>query len=199
MLRKQQRRKAALKATEKDLNVKLSNQANGITHLQLSHLHTCSFSSSLTPYAIIDIPNLNRMDRSNQHSQHLQNHQVKQEHHLIQHHQHQQQQLQHNHHLNLHKHLQIQRQQNQYHHHHKTSNQINNSRPNLNADTELARRNGFATPSGLSTSAYDMPSSSGVPSPLTVCSPITPKRDSKLHISSLVTSPENDIDFHRSS
>lgn len=61
------------------------------------------------------------------------------------------------------------------------------------SDVDLSVRTECATPSGLS-SAFDLPLSSGVPSPLTASSPITPKRDAKLQISSLVTSPENDND-----
>lgn len=57
------------------------------------------------------------------------------------------------------------------------------------SDIDFSVRTGYATPSGLS-SALDLAHSSGIPSPFTASSPITPKRDAKLQISSLVTSPE---------
>lgn len=70
--------------------------------------------------------------------------------------------------------------------------------PLLNHDADRSRdaafsmRTGYATPSGLS-SVMDLAASSGVPSPYTASSPITPKRDVKLQISSLVAASNNEI------
>eukprot|EP00177_Eucheuma_denticulatum_P002057 GFKZ01003682.1.p1 GENE.GFKZ01003682.1~~GFKZ01003682.1.p1 ORF type:complete len:535 (+),score=57.58 GFKZ01003682.1:818-2422(+) len=60
------------------------------------------------------------------------------------------------------------------------------------SDAEFSLRTGCATPSGLSSSYHDIPTS-GVPSPYTASSPITPKRDSKLQISNLVASSSKDL------
>lgn len=53
------------------------------------------------------------------------------------------------------------------------------------SEAEYSVRTGCATPSGAS-SFQDFPTS-GIPSPFTASSPITPRRDSKLQISTLVT------------
>lgn len=53
------------------------------------------------------------------------------------------------------------------------------------SDADFSLRTGCATPSGLSSSYQDIPTS-GLPSPYAASSPITPKRDSKLQISNLV-------------
>lgn len=60
------------------------------------------------------------------------------------------------------------------------------------SDAEFSLRTGCATPSGLSSSYHDIPTS-GVPSPYTASSPITPRRDSKLQISNLVASSSKDL------
>lgn len=54
------------------------------------------------------------------------------------------------------------------------------------SDVEYSVRTGCATPSGLS-SAVEVATSSGVGSPFTMGSPLTPRRDAKLQISTLVT------------
>ena len=61
------------------------------------------------------------------------------------------------------------------------------------SDMDLSFLTGCVTPSGLST--IELASSSGVPSPYTASSPITPRCDAKLQISSLVTSPETNDDL----
>lgn len=58
------------------------------------------------------------------------------------------------------------------------------------SDVDAYVRNGCATPSGLS-SAMEVALSSGVPSPFVTGSPITPKRDAKLQISSLVSGTQD--------
>lgn len=52
---------------------------------------------------------------------------------------------------------------------------------------------GCATPSGASSSMQEFPMSSGIPSPFTASSPITPRRDAKLQISSLVAASTKEL------
>lgn len=58
------------------------------------------------------------------------------------------------------------------------------------SELDHAMHAGSITPSGLS-SFFNVPFPSGVPSPLAASSPITPKRDAKLQISSLVASDQD--------
>lgn len=61
-----------------------------------------------------------------------------------------------------------------------------------NSDPDHSAFTPCATPSGASSSAQDFPPS-GVPSPYTASSPITPKRDAKLQISSLVAASTKEV------
>lgn len=60
------------------------------------------------------------------------------------------------------------------------------------SDADFSLRTGCATPSGVSSSYHDIPTS-GLPSPYAASSPITPKRDSKLQISNLVATSLKEI------
>lgn len=60
------------------------------------------------------------------------------------------------------------------------------------SEADLSVHTGYATPSGVSSSYHDLPTS-GVPSPYTASSPITPKRDSKLQISTLVAHSRKEL------
>lgn len=60
------------------------------------------------------------------------------------------------------------------------------------SEAEYSVRTGCATPSGASSSFHDFPLS-GIPSPYTASSPITPKRDSKLQISTLVAASTKEL------
>lgn len=60
------------------------------------------------------------------------------------------------------------------------------------SDIDFSLRTGCATPSGVSSSCHDVPTS-GFPSPYTASSPITPRRDSKLQISNLVAASTKEI------
>lgn len=61
-----------------------------------------------------------------------------------------------------------------------------------NSEGELSVYNGCLTPSGISSVDGLLPSS-GIPSPFTASSPITPRRDAKLQISSLVVASSNHL------
>lgn len=60
------------------------------------------------------------------------------------------------------------------------------------SEADYSVHTGCATPSGASSSYQDVPTS-GIPSPFTASSPITPKRDSKLQISSLVAASTKEL------
>lgn len=60
------------------------------------------------------------------------------------------------------------------------------------SEAEYSVHTGCATPSGVSSSYHDFPTS-GIPSPYTASSPITPKRDSKLQISTLVAASTKEL------
>lgn len=61
-----------------------------------------------------------------------------------------------------------------------------------NSEADYSVHTGCATPSGVSSSYHDVPTS-GIPSPYTASSPITPKRDSKLQISTLVAASTKEL------